>query len=543
MDDPELVSDSEVKVRPGSIAFPVFAGFLGILEATHVMLRSGFRAIHTDPGDARHLNYILEHIFRWVLRDPIHRSLWDLPFFFPVENTGAYSEMLIGLAPFYVPWRIMGLGPDTSLQALTMTLLALNFGAAFVFLRRGFGFDRVSASAGSFLFSFGAPRVLTLGHVHLLPQFFILGVLISLIELFRGPDMASSPRARRWIAIGFACLVAQFYTCFYLAWFLTLGMGVALAISLANRRYRLPLIAVTRGNLFWIGCCGLLGAAALWPLIEHYRAAASAVGVRTYDDVAPFLPPLKAWLNPGPYSWLYSWQGRLPVFSSLPYEWVKRFFLGFVTMGASIYGLFLIRRRSVTLVLLTMGLLLALATSWPGSHSLWHVVYLAIPGAKAIRAVPRLLLFVLIPVSVGFAATTERVIKMRRRSVLGVLFLAVALEQGQTLPSYDKLKTRREVEALAAEIPRTCRAFYYSPIGQTKFVWESQLDGMWAGMITGVPTINGYSSNLAPGWLELYNHSETKKDDPRLRTALDTWCRAHSLDRAAVCWVQVPAPR
>jgi hypothetical protein len=64
---------------------------------------------------------------------------------------------------------------------------------------------------------------------------------------------------------------------------------------------------------------------------------------------------------------------------------------------------------------------------------------------------------------------------------------------------------------------------------------------MWAEIETGLPTVNGYSSNLPPAWEPLFdNQIHGPGDDQRVRRALQAWLAAHGRDPALTCLVSVP---
>src|SRR5271156_2661000 len=87
-------------------------GVLGIIIAHHPMILSGFRRIQTDLADSRFIHYLLEHGYRWALREPVHRDFWSPPFFYPEPNAAAYSDALLGVGPVYWLWRALGASPD-----------------------------------------------------------------------------------------------------------------------------------------------------------------------------------------------------------------------------------------------------------------------------------------------------------------------------------------------------------------------------------------------------------------------------------------------
>src|SRR5438034_10739177 len=98
----------------------------GLLLAFYPVLLTGFARIPGDHGDGRLINYLLEHGWRWLCREPLHRQLWDLPIFYPTPNTGAYSDILISAGPLYWPWRALGLAPETAFQLWMLAVASLN---------------------------------------------------------------------------------------------------------------------------------------------------------------------------------------------------------------------------------------------------------------------------------------------------------------------------------------------------------------------------------------------------------------------------------
>ncbi len=164
------------------------------------------------------------------------------------------------------------------------------------------------------------------------------------------------------------------------------------------------------------------------------------------------------------------------------------------------------------------------------------------PGAAAIRAVARIGILMLIPAGLGVAFFVD---EMRPRRVLLALVLAIGvLEQAQTTPSWDKLAVRRDVASLAGSIRGECGAFLFTPLagsgaGRSGFENDKhQLDAMWAALLTGVPTINGFSGNTPPGrdFGQITVHDET--DERRLARRLADWSRRWGLQAQRVCWVR-----
>src|SRR3712207_6730919 len=116
-------------LHPSIVVVP--CSMLGLAMAHHPTLLSGFARIQGDPGDTRLNNYVLEHGYRWLSAAPGHERFWSPPIFYPAPNTAAYSDILLGVAPFYWFWRLVGLEADTAFQCWTLTVSSLNIVAAY----------------------------------------------------------------------------------------------------------------------------------------------------------------------------------------------------------------------------------------------------------------------------------------------------------------------------------------------------------------------------------------------------------------------------
>ena len=534
---------------PGASRVLVPLAFLaaGLAAGYGPMLGSGLTRMQVDRGDTRHLNWVLEHGWRWATGWPGHADVWSPPAFWPEAGTAVYSDPLLGAMPFYGVFRMLGFQPDTALQLFMLLASVLNFAAFYLLLRRPLGLSPLAASFGAFLFAYGSVRNVQIGHQQLLLHVFSVSALYACARLWGG--VPAEGRARTaWCAALAAALVALFWAGFYLAWFLALALSCALAWALGLPRTRARVLARWRFDVPRLALFGVLGAAALWPLAVRYAAAAHVVGMRNLDEIVPMLPGPAAYVNMGAASWLYGWTADAGLFRSLaPLEVEKRLGLGLVTSALVVWGLASRQRDpGVRVVLLTMVSLAGLSLLLPGGLTLWRAVYAGFPAGSAIRAVPRVGLVLLFGASAGLAFAAERLEVSGKTALLTALGVLVVLEQGQTMPSYDKAAAREQVQRVARAVPPGCRAFFYSPLeNRGRAAWETQVDAMWASMETVVPTVNGYSGNFPPGWMPLYDHNIQKErptDPGRLRAALDAWLAAHGVSGRDVCWVQIPEP-
>lgn len=395
------------------------------------------------------------------------------------------------------------------------------------------------AAVGAYLFAFGAPRINQISHPQLLPHFFSLLVIWAVLHLLR----EHRGRAATWmLPLLLGSLVAQLYASFYLGWFLIFALGGLTALAMMVPTWRKALLAGIRHVrplpmplALSMGLVALLGI-----LAAHYLRAAAIVGVRPFAEVSLMLPRWSSWLDLGPGSWLYASQMNLAPFKDLPMEWEHRLGVGLLTSVLALSGLWIHRHRPLARVLAVISLVfLAASLHGPGGFTLWHLVHEYVPGGAAIRAVSRMGVVALIPVSIGLALAMDHL--RRRCAVVALVMAAVCLlEQGMATPSFSKLENRRHVQAVAEQISNTrpCDAFFYTRLGGERSHLEYQIDAMWAALATATPTINGYSGNLPPDWNLFAANLESDEDDQAMRTALSHWLSGHGIAADGICLLQ-----
>ena len=509
------------------------------------MWRSGF-TLSPGGGDSRLVTYSLEHSYLFVLRQAPHRSFWDPPIFYPARNVAAYTDTLLGLAPFYWIFRSAGIPPDTTFQLWLIVIGLLNFATFFLFLRKVFDLGAVGASAGAFLFAFGSPRTAQLHHPQLVPHCLVVVALFALFKIFEIGDRADGRKTLPiWILVFTAALVIQAYAAFYPFFFccFLLAMALVTAGFFADARRRL--LAVLRRSPPALGLALVFAVVSLAPLARHYLRTSGDVGLRDWRGVVENNPTWSSWWLLGHESWLYGWIHDTAWGAELAATSAEKTPLngvGLLTSVLAVAGLYRHRRRlAVRHLLLVASLAVLLATQlWPGL-SLWRGIHEVVPGAGALRVVGRIGTFVLIPLALGLALFVETAWAGaptgRRAWLLGGLALLVVAEQGRDVRGFDKIDARRRVDVIAAGIEPRCEAFFLSE-ARTLNVRKLAQDAMWAEIATGIPTLNGRYGNTPPGWdLDLPG----KRTRRRLETALEVWIDRHGLDPRVICWYSVDA--
>ncbi|HEX7507046.1 MAG TPA: hypothetical protein VF550_09760, partial [Polyangia bacterium] len=103
---------------------------------------------------------------------------------------------------------------------------------------------------------------------------------------------------------------------------------------------------------------------------------------------------------------------------------------------------------------------------------------------------------------------------------------------------------RRQFKAVERELGPQCKYFFYAPILKSDSfpgVWKYQIDAMWAQLEGGVPTVNGYSGNVPPGWTLGNNLIHRPSDEVRIQAAVQDWVRRNSLTPRELCFIKIPA--
>lgn len=521
------------------LVFPTLVCAAGLLLAHHEIILSGFARIPADPGDTRFNHYLMEHGMRWFLARPGHESLWDPHYFWPVKNVLAYSDVMLGAVPAYAPWRLI-FAPDTAYQLWLLTVGALNFGAALWLFHRSLGLLRFPSMFGAAVFAFAAPRINQTMHVQLFAQFWSVVAVIALVEVFRPRGTVS---ARRAIFVFALCYVAQLYVGYYLGWFLGFGLLLAALAALVVHDWRRAMFAVIRAHPVALGIAAVVSVALLAPMAMHYFEAHKEVGVRPFEEAMSMIPAPITWLNIGKNSWLYAWMSSTHPFAGIPMEHEQRPGIGLVASALAFAGFVVGRKKPGALVFAVVGLVLLVCATHVAGFTLWKVVYEVVPGAKAVRAVARIGILLLLPAGLGIALFLDWLEARKFRFAFAAALAVGAvclLEQGETTDTFDKYQIREDVGAIARVVsPDRCDAFVFSPLQGYGPYWKYQLDAMWAEMESGVPTMNGYSGNSPPNWPLGVTTIRGPDAEMRVAQAIGWWSQMRQVDTRRVCWARV----
>lgn len=141
-----------------------------------------------------------------------------------------------------------------------------------------------------------------------------------------------------------------------------------------------------------------------------------------------------------------------------------------------------------------------------GAHSLWWLIYKFVPGGSAIRVPARINNVLNILVVIVVCQLLDRWknhLKHLRGSVFWLIPGILIAEQINI--GSDNIVFRRDSErAILDRVqrpPSACTAFFFTRLATPERQWfANHIDAMMIARLNNIPTLNGYSGWLPPGW-------------------------------------------
>lgn len=467
-----------------------------------------------DLGDARFNNYVLEHFFNWTTGQ--EKSFWDAPIFYPFPKTIAFSDSLLGSAPFYAIFRLAGFSRESAFQGWYCVGFILNYLAVIYVLSR-LKLHPLASSAGAFLFTFGLPMLAQIGHPQLIYRFSVPLVCYSLWEFTRRPRLSAITSMGFWFAW-------QLYLSIYIAFFLFLLLVSFLCL--------LPLISaegkLTRYLLFWpqkikdawlnasvslrlanlLGIAGVLASVTI--LIYPYLWVSSHYGfLRSWAETAVMLPRLTSYFLSAQEP---LWSSASALLPNPPMEIEHQLFVGIGTtllVGVGLVWKMENKNRQFAFYNLWAFCFLFILTLNIADLSLYKLVY-ALPGFDSIRAVSRIILVMLWPLAVFVAVAIDQLLRSPNAnfSAKAVVFLCLSLMAAESVlyiqSTYSKIEGLNRINELRSSLPQGIKqdSILVFASKSLKEWWMTDLDAMLLGQELSLSIMNGYSGNFPPGYGE-----------------------------------------
>ena len=550
-------------------------GIIGTVQYHLAQFSSRFDTFFGDRGDARGVVYFCEHWYQSVLGKA---NLLSPGLFYPTKGTLAYSDLLLGYAIPYSLLRGLGFGMFSAMEIVIIGLTFLSYLMCFILLNRALRFSLLPSCAGAMFFAFSSPKFFQLIHLQL--QFVVCLPLIFLFVILFVQQSATLTQKRAFALLSLSGLAfnIQLLTAFYLGWFFSVWCFLFLTLALLfqpGRNFIFLLVRKFRPAMSASAATFLLGAV---PFMLVYFPRASAQNWYTYSNVKEMIPEWWSLLSMGEGNYVWGWLTGIVRPKPAPAYWAELtigigVFTSLAWIGITIFGLGTLaktlRSRSVKkgnedrletrrVYLLFLGLMILATTLFYcigmkyGGHSLWKQVYYCFPGAKAIRAMSRYVIFLTLPLAVGFAfaldygikrVATQKTSLARSALMFGLLALAAlgVFEQfgrfkvGGT--GFSQKAETAYLNAMAARLDSNCAAFYVAARPDDHHgAAEYQYDAMLIAVMTQIPTLNGTSSQFPPGWFGLYDVK-----DPAYEVNVRKWIELNEI-KSNICRLELSPP-
>ncbi|MBK5307835.1 MAG: hypothetical protein JJD92_14215 [Frankiaceae bacterium] len=418
--------------RHGWLVETAAATAVGLLLAVFFTWPAIAHPASTVPGDLGDPLYQAWQL-SWGGHALLHAPLdvWNANILFPLDNSLAFSDSLLG----YAPLGLVGSGVGAALVRYNVVYLlayTLAFAGTYV-LARQLGCGRWAAVFAGVCFAYAPWRFAHNGHLNILSSG---GIPLALACLVRGNGPVKRPR---WAVVGW--LVA--------AWQLTLGFG--LGLQFASLMGILVLLAVGTwfatgrppvprrllvANAAGLGAFLLVGVLFALPYVravnDHPEARRSAA------EVALYSPPLRGLVTaPGESRvWGPPSEERR---AGLPAAVEQALFPGLSVLLLAGVGLLAggwsVRRRIGLAVGTVVATAFAMGTQFVGGGRFTYLLLFEhVPGWQGVRTPGRLITLVSLGLVLLAATGVDRLQSLVRRRaparVLGALVITFALVEG-----------------------------------------------------------------------------------------------------------------
>jgi hypothetical protein len=395
-----------------------------------------FNSVLLGTAVFRHDSFLNAAVLEWGYHaiPSSHERVFEWTAGFPLANTLAATENLVGWQLLYTPLRFLGAGVPAAYNVVMLASLVIS-GVGALLLARRLGAARLGAFAAGFIFAFGPFHLDHLLHLQTMGVCWSPFAILFLDRYLDG--------RRPGDAIGLAAFfVLTALSSIYFAVFLALVLPLYAALCWMSRRYRFDLHA-----LLGLLATGAVTAAVLMPLISHYLRFNRAVGYHhSAKTIADFSMELAAPLRVPDWQVIWAWTPLVRVMNwASPLSYTPAF-PGIIALALAIYAMVRLRRdpsaRGSVWILVTLAVisyLLALgpilkpvnlnplqSLSWvPMPGKIW----LIIPG---IRWPMRIFFFAWLAGAIlcglGISALERRVPLERKRIVVFGLLALIAIE-------------------------------------------------------------------------------------------------------------------
>ncbi|EKE01575.1 MAG: hypothetical protein ACD_21C00098G0001, partial [uncultured bacterium] len=268
----------------------------------------------------------------------------------------------------------------------------------------------------------------------------------------------------------------------------------------------------TSKKVVFVGMIGVSIVAVIW-LFYSYHSVSAAYGFkRSPGEIASMLPRLSSYLI-ADGSALTSWIGHFV--TGIPMRHEHQLFFGIGIWVLALYGTFATWRGKLNqdlgkLTVFAVAMLFLLTLNL-GGLSLYRIISY-IPGLNAVRAVTRIGLIMMMPIAVLVAIGSQHIFNqvttfnnVKKSAIYLIVFVLLGAEVVAYRPSNTPIAAWAAQQAVLREkMPAQLPVDTILYVAGKGIVpgYVTELDGMILAQDLGYPTLNGYSGNVPPNYLE-----------------------------------------
>lgn len=485
---------------------------LGLLFFCMNVVGFNFDFYPGDLGDGRLNLYFLEHAHKFFTGNL--SSFWNAPFMYPQPNVIAYSDNLLGSAPFYSVFRLLGFDLYMSYQLWFMVVTGLNYITAF-YLLKYICRSSYAAVLGAYVFAFSIALQSQLTHAQTFPRF---AIPIAFLMATKYSETLN-PRCIFYTLLAW---VYQMYCGIYLGLMLALPLGIFVALTAIKDAKHDRIVSYDARWYRQVGVYSLISLLILLPLLIPYLGRNIAPTISRLREISATIPTIK--------SHFYSQEGSLAwdflskTGQNYPAWWDHQIFAGgiatlslLVCLVWLLYGLrkakFSLAGLSTTKLMLLAGLFTFVLYIRLAGVSAYFIIYF-LPGFSAMRSITRIINIELIFFALATALVFTRLVNNKAKYslplFLGVLILTVCDNYFHQDKSYrtkvSKAVARTvELERLFAKIPKGAVVSYEPSVMESSPI-DYQIDAMLASQKYGLLAVNGYTATCPGDYGEYWNN-------------------------------------
>lgn len=483
----------------GSFFIPLI---IGLIISVFPYIGFGFDYLPGDLGDTRFNLFLLEHAYQYFLGET--EGFWSAGFMYPEAEVISMSDNLLGSAPFYVIFRILGLNIFTSFQCWVILMAVLNYWASFKLSDYLFK-NKWLAGISAFVFAFSISLASQMNHAQTFPRFAFPLVILGLLLWRKHLNW-------KYFAFSITMLVYQFYCGIYLGFLSIIPFLIIFGIIIFNNFSHLWNTLKHKRTLLLYLVSVIFNLVLLYMLFIPYLRRSKFAKMHLFSDISHSLPSFESYLTTS-YGTIIHKPMEDFIGGDHPAFWDHFIFPGWLVTLFFVIATFLLFRRwfgkskflskELSLVLLT-GVLTFLIFLRIDNYSLYYFVH-QIPGFSAMRSLTRIINTELLFFGLSLATVLLFIVKKWHVSSFLVFMIIIPLLTLDNSISFDAVIRLPKSEVMSRHntlvekmdhLPKGT-IVSYEPDELNDPGHYYQLDAMLAAQSLHLKSVNGYSAKAA----------------------------------------------